>query len=315
MGRHHSTWIDSIHGLKTIAVCDASPARVEAAKTELPHLKGYFTSLSDMLKMKELDMVVDILPHSLHAKTALKCLNAGKHVVVEKPFCLTVKESDEMIKAARRSGVMLSVFHNRRWDADYLTIRDVIARGLIGMVFHIECASEGYSQPVFAWRSDKKISGGAMYDWGAHFIDWILNLADSKVVKVAGELKKLVWHPVTNEDYGRVCMKFENGITADFVSSSISAIERPKWRILGTKGAIETAGNEIKLVSYTSGMRHEGTVKILHAGETWASYYRNIADHLLMGEELIVKPEQARRVIAVLEQCQRDSNKKGNLSI
>ncbi|MBN1444715.1 MAG: ThuA domain-containing protein [Candidatus Omnitrophica bacterium] len=315
MGRHHSRWIDSVAGLKTIAVCDASPSRIEAARTELPQLKAYFTSLADMLKMKELDLVVDILPHNLHAKTALQCINAGKHVVVEKPFCLTVKEADEMIEAARHAGVMLSVFHNRRWDADYLTIRDIIDRGLIGQVFHIECASENYSHPGFAWRSDKKISGGVMYDWGAHFIDWVLNLADSKVISITGELKKLAWHSATNEDYGQVYIKFENGITADYVSSSISAMPRPQWRILGTKGALATANNEIRLVSFSSGIRHEGTVKIADRGVSWASYYRNIADHLLMGEELLVKPEQARRVIAVLEECEKDASSGKKLNI
>ncbi len=317
MGKNHSTWIDSVPGLKSIAVCDVNPSRVEVARTELPQFEGYFTNLTDMLKMKGLDLVVNILPHNLHARTTLQCLKAGKNVVVEKPFCINVKEADEMIETAHSEGVMLSVFHNRRWDADYLAIRDIIDRGLIGQVFHIECGNSGYAHPGFTWRSDKRISGGIMYDWGGHFIDWILNLVDSKVVKVTGELKKLVWNSVTNEDYGRVCMKFENGVTADYATSTIAAIPGPRWLILGTRGAIEESSNYegLRLVSLVSGVRHDGIVKIPDTGLSWTKYYRNIADHLLMGEELTVKPEQSRRVIAVLQACEENSKRKGNCII
>ncbi|MCM8776986.1 MAG: ThuA domain-containing protein [Candidatus Omnitrophica bacterium] len=317
MGKLHNGWIDATSGLKTVAVCDKSPVRVQAAKEELPGLKGYFTDISDMLKMKDLDLVVVILPHNIHAPAVIQCLDAGKHVVVEKPFCITVKEADEMIEKARSSHLMLSVFHNRRWDPDYLLIRDIVNRGLIGDIFHIDCGFSSYSHPGFSWRSDKKISGGLLYDWGAHFLDWVLNLVNSKVVNITGELKKLVWNSVTSEDYGEIYIKFENGTTVDFVMSQISAVPRPRWRILGTKGAIEqTKWDEITLVSYVSGIRQESKVAI-HQGslENWKQYYRNIADHLLMGEELIVKPEQAKRVIAIIEECEKNSKEKGQVSI
>ena len=269
-----------------------------------------------MLKLKELDLVVVILPHNLHAKAAIQCMEAGKHVIVEKPFCISVNEADKMIETARSNKAMLSVFHNRRWDPDYLAIRNIIDKGLIGNIFHIECGGMGYGHPRFWWRSNKEISGGIMYDWGAHFLDWVLNLVDSRVTGVTGEMKKLVWNSVTNEDYGQVYMKFENGVTADFATSSIGALSRPKWRILGTRGAIEvTKPDEIRVVSVSSGISHDGIIKIVDTGQTWMKYYGNIADHLLMGEELAVKPEQARRIIAVIEAGEKDSKQKGTLLI
>ena len=85
---------------------------------------------------------------------------------------------------AHAKGLMLSLFHNRRWDGDYLTIRSLIEKGLIGEVFHIECGQAGYGHPGFWWRSDKAISGGVMHDWGAHFIDWILNLVPAKITRI-----------------------------------------------------------------------------------------------------------------------------------
>ena len=254
--------------------------------------------------MPELDLVVIILPHNLHAPMTLKCLQAGKHVVLEKPFCITVAEANAMIDLAREKGLMLSLFHNRRWDGDYLTIRDIIDRGLIGEVFHIECGQASYNHPGFWWRSEKEISGGVMYDWGAHFLDWILNMVPARVTQVMGNFQKRVWHAVTNEDFGQVYLRFANGATADYITSTISASSRPKWRINGTKGAIEQNWGDITLITFVNGIRQDSVVKVTLPGYGSTEYYRNVADHLLMGEELAVKPEQARRVIGVIEAAQ-----------
>ncbi len=302
MGKGHAGWIDATPGMKTVAMCDADPARVEVAKQELPHLQRYCRDADELLAMDDLDLVVVILPHNLHAPLAIRCLEAGKHVILEKPFCLNVQEADSMINAARQQGRMLSVFHNRRWDGDYLTIKDVIARGLIGDVFHIECGIGGYNHPGFWWRSDKAISGGVLHDWGAHLVDWVLNLVPGKISQVMGDLQKRVWHMVSNEDHGQAYIRFDDGVTADVIVSSIAASQRPKWRILGTKGSIEVDWDQdLKLVSYAAGIRQDSTVQVTLPSYGSTQYYRNIADHLLMGEELLVTAESARRVIGVIE--------------
>ena len=141
-----------------------------------------------MLAMPDLDLVVNILPHNLHAPMTLCAWKPGKHVVLEKPFCITVARSQRDDRRGTAEGLMLSLFHNRRWDGDYLTIRDIIDRGLIGDIFHIECGQGNYGHPGFWWRSDKAISGGVMHDWGAHFLDWILNLVPSPVSPGDGRL-------------------------------------------------------------------------------------------------------------------------------
>ncbi len=308
MGAGHLEWIAATPGMQAVAVCDADPKRVETAKTDLPQLQGYFTHLDDLLKVEELDLIVDILPHNLHAPTAIQALNAGKHVVTEKPFCISVDEANNMIGAAQQNGRMLNAFHNRRWDGDYLLIQDLIKRGLIGEVFHIECGLSGYNHPGFWWRSNKEVSGGVMHDWGAHFLDWALNLVPSKIAQVTGNFRKLVWNAVSNEDHGQAYIRFENGTTVDLLISSITALPRTKWRIFGSKGAIEANWkDELQLVSHANGIEQKSTVKITLPGYGSTQYYRNIADHLLMGEALIVKPEQARRVIGVIDAAQRSS--------
>ena len=305
MGKHHADTIRRIPGLEVTAVCDINPKRLELAREEQPGVET-FDHVQKMIEADAIDLGVVVTPHNTHAELAIALAEGGKHVVCEKPFSITIEEATAMIEAARKKGVMLSTFHNRRWDGDFMTIRTIIQDGLIGEVFHIEACGAGYSPPRYWWRSHKPISGGAIYDWGAHFVDWILNLMPGKMESVYGFFHKRVWFDVTNEDQCHAIIRFEGGKYAEFQRSSIAAVGKPKWRILGTKGGIlmET-GDAIKVVTYTRGVREELSVPVMEG--QWDAYYYNIADHLLAGEPLAVTPESARRVIAVLSLAERAS--------
>jgi predicted dehydrogenase len=275
------------------------------AETDFPGIRTY-TDIDLLLEDPEVDLVVVILPHNLHASVAVKAANKGKHVIVEKPMCISVAEADDMIKAAQDNHVMLSVFHNRRYDGDFMTIRDLIQRGLIGDVFHVEAMMGSMSPPGNWWRSDKKISGGAMFDWGAHIIDWIFHLVPKSVVGVDGYYQKLRWFEHSNEDHTELVLRFEGGAKASVEISSLAAASKARWRILGTKGAITMNTWDKIEVS----VDHEGYVAKFeaHAQRTnQQAYYDNIAAHLMHGADLAVKPEEARRIIAVIEAAEQSS--------
>jgi len=305
MGKYHSTFINAQAGMKVVAVCDKDASRLEVAKEEVAGIRT-FTDVKKMLKMPGLDLVVVILPHNLHAWGAMACLEAGKHVILEKPMCLTSAEATKMIRAAKKAGVRLSVFHNRRWDADFMAIRNVIASGRIGEVFHVEAFLGSYGRPGQIWRSDKEISGGLLFDWGAHFTDWLLNLMPGrKVAGVQGFLQKKRWFDTTNEDHAEYILRFDNGASASFEISQLAMAGKQKWRILGTEGAISGNGGTMDLAYEEGGQRYNTSFE--PAGGKWDEYYRNVADHLLYGEELVVKPEEARRAIAVLEAAEKSA--------
>jgi scyllo-inositol 2-dehydrogenase (NADP+) len=299
MGKSHAQWMNDTGRMVTVAACDVDPARMEAAKSDFPGISTY-TDIDEMLAKSDAELVVIITPHNTHAPLALKALNAGKSVVLEKPMCITVAEATAMIEAAKKSKVTLTTFHNRRHDGDYMAIKEVIDKGLIGEVFSIEAFIGGYNQPGTWWRSFKDISGGCMYDWGAHFVDWILNLIPQKIENVTGFFQKRVWMDVTNEDQTEAIIRFKNGATADLQVSSIARVGKPKFRILGTKGAIidEWKGS-FKLYTLVDGIPVEGEVK--YKNSTWPEYYQNLAAHLLDGTPLEVTPESSRRVIGVIE--------------
>ena len=203
---------------------------------------------------------------------------------------------------------MLSVFHNRRWDDDFLTIRKIVEDGLLGEVFQVEACTGGYGHPGYRWRSHKPISGGAFYDWGAHFVDWILRLVGKRVTQVSGFFHNRWWEHTTNEDQTEAIMRFEGGEVGNLQISNLAAATKPMWRILGTLGSLtcQTFGTNPHVVSHASGVRFEGEIPL--APSCWPQYYRNVADHLLLGEPLEVKPEQARETIAVIETAERSSS-------
>ncbi|MHB0997935.1 MAG: Gfo/Idh/MocA family protein [Armatimonadota bacterium] len=305
MGKAHATWMNDTGRMSTIAACDLDPARTEEAKKDLPGITVY-NDFDQMLINKDIDLVVIITPHNTHAPLALKALNAGKHVVLEKPMCITVDEATSMIDAAKKAGVTLTTFHNRRHDGDFMAIKEVIEKGIIGDVFHIEAFIGGYSHPGTWWRANKEISGGCMYDWGAHFIDWILNLIPEEMESVTGFFHKRVWMDVTNEDQTEAIIKFKNGAVANLQVSSIARISKPKWRILGTKGAItDNWIGSFKLATQVDGIPVDGDVK--YKDSNWPAYYLNLAAHLLDGAPLEVTPESSRRVIAVIETAEKSA--------
>jgi predicted dehydrogenase len=298
MGKSHAAWMRPA-GIETVAVCDCDPERLAAAEADFPGIRTYL-DYRDLAKDPEVDLVVNILPHNLHADATIACSEGGKHAVVEKPMCLTTAEADRMIAAAKRAGKVLSVFHNRRQDDDFLTIRKAIQEGFIGEVFQIETSIGGYEAPREWWRADKQASGGALFDWGAHFLDWILILVESKIAGVDGYAYTGYWQGGSIEDHARLTVRFENGCTADFQVSSLNSVPKPKWRILGTRGGISGDwGDAIQVTTEVKGRLARLDMRCLKGD--WKLYYQNVADHILRGAELEVTAEQARRVIAVLE--------------
>ncbi len=304
MGRHHGEAINREPGMRTVAICDLDPKRQEAAKGDFPGVDVY-GDYHEMLKRQDIDLCVVVLPHNLHAAVAIDCSTAGKHVITEKPMCITVAEATAMIQAARASGRMLTTFHNRRHDGDYQTLRRIVRQGLLGDVFRVEMFGGGYGHPGTWWRSDKKVSGGHFYDWGAHYLDWLLGIVPSRVVEVRGFFRKLRWMDVTNEDDVHALLVFANGVTADVHMSSIARLGKPRWRVLGTLGAAEDTQGAFRVETELDGLAASATIKFAESG--WANYYHQLADHLLRGGPLDVKPEQARRVIAIMETAERSS--------
>jgi len=298
MGKRHGESMHLTGRMKLAAVCDLDPARTEQAKQDFPGIET-FNDPRDVFAHDGIDLVTVITPHNTHAELAVGALRSGKHAIVEKPMCITVDEADAMISAARARNLMVTVFHNRRWDGDFQALKEIVDQGLIGDVFHVEMCGGNYGHPGTWWRSNKEISGGAFYDWGAHYVDWLLNLIDSPVEQIIGFTQKRMWMDVTNEDHVHSIIRFKNGAVADITMSHLDRAPKPRWRVLGTKGAVISHDKYFEVRTDVDGVA--ASTQVPYKKSNWDAFYENIAAHLLDGAPLVVTPEAGRRVIQVLE--------------
>lgn len=311
VARVHAESINATSGLRLTAVCDVSEQRRDLAARELSvrtHARP-----EQMLDDPDVGLVVVGTPPSVHAAGVIAALDAGKHVVCEKPFAISVEEADRMIDAAAAHDRVLTVYQSRRWDPDYLAMREVLRSGRIGEPFYMESFIGGFSHPCDFWHSHEPISGGTIYDWGSHYFDWILQLFPQPVRTILASAHKRVWHDVTNSDQVRVDLTFEGGAQATFLQSDIAAAMKPKWYLLGTSGAVlgewraETVPADfpanVKVFRPAEVGSHEELLVLSPRDDN--GFYRNLADHLAWSEPLAVTPEQARRTVAVMEAATR----------
>lgn len=334
MGSLHGTAAADTDGLALVAVVDPADERRKAAGEEFPGVAVH-EGLDSMLDDDAVDIVVVATPPNSHADIALACLRAGKHVAVEKPLCITTEEADLLLRTAAEGDRMLTVHQNRRWDADFRALRRAVDTGLLGEVFNVETFVGGFEHPCRAWHSELSVSGGAIYDWGSHHLDWILLLLGGEPATVTTTRHKRVWHDITNDDQVRVRLAWDDGREAEFLQSDIAGVRRPKLYVQGTEGTIaghyrpvvtETVEHvhgyrrheshhaeapvELTLARYEQGYGLTQTTLPPLPAEPWP-FHRNVADHLHLGEALEVDPADVRRVIGVLEAAQRSGDEGG----
>ncbi len=312
MGQHHAKHITNAFGLEVTAACDLREENINKFKEDYPQVTGY-TDVDKFLADSSVDLVTIIVPHNVHFELAKKALQAGKNVIVEKPFVLSSEQATELIELAEKQNVMLSVYQNRRWDWEYLRAKRVVDSGEIGDVYYMRINIANYRMPGDEWRSYKEISGGMLYDWGAHHFDWILNVIDAEMEAVFAATHKVRWGWCTNEDNANVMVKFANGAIAEYHTSNVFAGEWDFYVLVaGSEGAIKIGkmDSEARIIKYDADGQKvaERIIPGVEHGRYWYHYYQNIADHLLFAEPLAIKPQQSRRVIALIEAAYESAN-------
>jgi predicted dehydrogenase len=336
VGRIHGLGAQKTPGLVLRAVCDLNPNQLDRARSDFPGIKTY-ESVETFADDTDVDLVIVATPPDSHAQLCLQIMSLGKHVVCEKPLALNSRETNDMKEMAAKQGVHLSCHQNRRWDPDYLAIKQSLADGLIGDLFYLESFVGGFHHPCGYWHSHTPVSGGTSYDWGAHYLDWIVSLIPERVEAVVATRHKRVWQDVTNADQERIQVRFYGGKEAEFIHSDIAAARKPKWFLLGTEGAI--VGNWRDITSYEFDpdyyyRRHDipATEMVAdltvcrrhHSGKVTRmepaipdrdryQFYSNLADHLLLGEPIVAPLSDSVKVVAILEAAARSMARDGTM--
>ena len=312
MGRQHLKQMQAA-GMTPVAVTEVDPKRLEAAQVDFPGIEIY-KNVGEMLKKSKVDLVVLITPHNTHAPLAIQCLKAGRHVVCEKPLAITTAEVNAMIAAAKKAGVMLSTYHNRHWDGCILeAIQKIKKEKVIGDIVRIECHMGGYGKPSDWWRTSRTISGGILYDWGVHLLEYSLQLIDAPLVEVSGFAHHghwahhTIWKDDANEDEAFAVVRFKGG---QWLTLCISAIDSKRkegiLEITGTKGTYVMEGNDARI--FTHGDDQSITTKHFRnpPGQEH-KYYENVRDHLVKKKSLVITGEWSRRPIHILDLAVRSA--------
>lgn len=311
----HCPLINQVEGLRLVAVSSRDAQRREQARQQW-NVRTY-TRPEELLSDEQVQLVVIATPHHTHHMLGKMALQAGKHVVIDKPFTITTSEADDLIHEARKRNLLLSAFHNRRWDWDYLTVRKVIDEGLLGEVWQLESCVGRYGHSS-RWRAQRDSMGSLLHDWGAHLVDQAIQLMGLPMQVMAWRHFRMWQSDV--ESFIRAVLDYGEGRIFTVEVNYLRAAERPRWYVLGDRGGLVKYGLDpqeealrignidaaaeppeywARVWLYEEGQVTERTIDSVHGD--WREYYRNIAAVLLRGEELAVKPEQAREVMRVIE--------------
>ncbi len=241
IGAEHAEWIAQSSNLRVAAVYDPTPARRAVAESmglnAVDSVNGIYG--------EHIEAVLIAMPTSMHFDAAFLGLINNRHVMIEKPITLNLSQAKTLHETAKSSGKIVSVFHNRRWDADFLAVQQAISAGTFGRVFNVESrlgqwsSCVGPAAPEFRpnWRNEGSFGGGGLYDWGSHFVDqmWRLMLP-AKPLRVFAQLRGNVWSSDC-DDFARVLIDFDNGAVGLVEINTTTTRPLPRWHIDGTAGS------------------------------------------------------------------------------
>jgi predicted dehydrogenase len=322
----HAPFLDGNREYRLDRIVTGDPGRAAQAARSYPGARVVPTTDELFASAGDLDLVVIASPPSSHAELAHRALDAGLDVVVDKPLCVTAAEGGDLVEHAERAGRLLTVFHNRRWDGDFLTLRGLVAAGVLGEIRRFESRFEWWKpDETKAWKAaaSPASGGGILYDLGPHLIDQAVQLF-GPVDEVHAELSR--YRPGDGaDDDAFVSLRHSSGTRSHLRMNGLAAQVGPRFSVLGSEAAFTKWGLDPQEAALKSGTRptdpafgvepesswgHLGVDGTLRPVPTrpgaYAAFYRALADALLRGGPVPVDPVDAVAVIALVERIHRD---------
>lgn len=277
-------------------------------------------SFEELFNDKEVDLIVVNTPIYLHYDMTKAALEAGKHVVLEKPMTATFKEGEELLALAKKKGLHIAVYHNKRFEGGFKTLQKLVATKRLGHLKECSIAVHRFRPSIGpkVWKEDSYPGAGILYDIGSHLIDqilvlfgWPLNIqADLQIQRTKGKVV----------DYFKITLLYEN-FKATIISDMLTKERKPTISLTGTKGYFVKYGNDLQErrlaenpiiwegigedieENYGALTSHEtNTIEIIKTENGgYGKFYENVYEVLRKDNELIILPEQALDVIKIIE--------------
>jgi scyllo-inositol 2-dehydrogenase (NADP+) len=282
-------------------------------------------SLEEVLQNPEIDLVVVASPNTVHFDHVKRCLEAGKHVVVDKPFMNTTLECDAIIQLSWKLGKKVFVYQNRRWDGDFLTIQKIIKSGVLGDLQYFEAHFDRYNphRTRAAWRDEDLPGSGLLYDLGPHLIDQALQLFGTPLDLSADIRKEREGSQV--DDYFRLSFEYD-GLSVVLTAGMLVEDHELRYILHGSNGSYIKYGLDPQEALLRKGEmpggkdwgkedpEFNGLITIDDESEdidgvietlpgNYMAFYDNVYSVLTQGAEQAVRPEEARAVIHMIEKA------------
>jgi predicted dehydrogenase len=298
-------------GLEVTRVVTSDSGRREQVARDLPDARVVSSLDALLVEAADVDLVVLASPTGVHAEQAVACLDAGLPLVVDKPLGIDAAQANWVVEHARATGVRLTVFQSRRWDAEQLTLQRLLAEGSLGRVFRFERRWERWRpQPKDRWRERNlpEQGGGLLLDLHSHLVDAAVQLF-GRVREVYAELAA---HTTVAEDDAFLALGHESGVRSHLGALSVAGAPGPRTRVLGSAGSYvvtsfeeeHTAfGDLADLDSDHCGWLVAGDARepVFRAPGQAADFYRVVADAVTAGAPMPVDPRDAVHVMEVLD--------------
>lgn len=296
-------------GWQVQAVLDVTPARREAARA-----LGVPQVCSDMDEFASSGVQAALVaPHSSVRLSVVEPLaERGIHALIEKPLAMTAAEAQRICEVCERCGVLCSVYHNRRWDADFLRVRQIVQSGFIGRPLRVENRlferepAMRFGAPEFhqQWRITAALGGGTMLDWGPHLLDQVLTLMHDAgpVVMVLGEVRHV--HYGDADDHFMIDLLFENGARALVGKSDVCPIGPAcKWIVVGERGSL------IGHWESATARNTDEAEQIITQTPPPADLHRNFLEAVRDGQPLLVTARQSLRVVEIFDAARESATR------
>ena len=321
MGKWHTEILENVPEIELAGIYD-----IKEEKRKLAEEAGFHTYETEeaMLADESIDVILVATPNDTHRPIALRAMEAGKNVIVEKPATLSLKELTELEDMAGKTGQFLTVHQNRRWDEDLLTVREILKDQTMGEIFRIESRVHGSRGIPGDWRKEKAHGGGMVLDWGVHLFDQIFRLTGERRLKTVYATLTNVTNQEVDDGFTAV-LRFEGGLEVLVEVGTNNFISLPRWYVLGENGSAvvedwDLSGKIVKAFSEeekeivpvrtaagltkTMAPRREDTIRVEELPRVpgdIADFHRNVAAVLLRGEEPAVKLPEGKRGMRLME--------------
>lgn len=321
----HAPFLHAIDGFELVAILQPHG---DTAAQAYPHV-SIVRSMAELLAQPDIDFIAISTPPSTHFELAQQALQANKHVVIDKPFVATSDQARQLIELARTRNRLLSVYQNRRWDGDFLTLQQLIAGGELGRLVSLESRFERYHPGVRAkqWQEKNLPGNGLLHDWGSHLVDQALTLFGTPEAIFADVRYD---RDVTAINDGFTILLFYPRMRMRMNVTLLARSPGPRFVLHGTLGSYvkygldpqeqamkdgmtltdphwgeESEANWGKLTTTQDGEAVERRVPTLPGD--YRKYYENVRDAILGLAPLAVKPEHGWRTIRLLEMALESS--------